>query len=283
MDFSDQIALGGPARGRAARRSGRSSARSTASCCSTSTRTPRSPRRRCCRGCSPGRTRDRPWHAVTAVGDPNQAIYGWRGASVSNILRFGRRLPERRPARRRPDVPAHGEPPLRPPHPRRRQPPRASRCTTPSARCSRSSPRRDDAGEVPVAGPRDATPTSWSGWPSEVRAAHDSDVDRAWREIGVLTRDNAHAADVFDALTAREIPVEIVGLKGLLRLPEVAEVVATLTCSTTSPPTPSCSPCSPARGGPIGPRDLRAARPPGAQRWPAPARSRAARARSTRS
>ena len=52
---------------------------------------------------------------------------------------------------------------------------------------------------------------------------------RRWREIGVLTRDNAHAADVFDALTAREIPVEIVGLKGLLRLPEVAEVVATLT------------------------------------------------------
>ena len=51
----------------------------------------------------------------------------------------------------------------------------------------------------------------------------------AWREIGVLTRDNAHAAEVFDALTRAEIPVEIVGLQGLLRLPEVAEVVATLT------------------------------------------------------
>ncbi len=49
-----------------------------------------------------------------------------------------------------------------------------------------------------------------------------------WSEVGVLTRDNNHAADVFDALTSREIPVEIVGLKGLMRLPEVSEVVSTL-------------------------------------------------------
>ena len=44
----------------------------------------------------------------------------------------------------------------------------------------------------------------------------------------MLTRDNAHAESVFDALTEAQVPVEIVGLSGLLRLPEVAEVVAIL-------------------------------------------------------
>ena len=36
----------------------------------------------------------------------------------------------------------------------------------------------------------------------------------SWSDIGVLTRDNAHAEDVFDALTAAGVPVEIVGLSG---------------------------------------------------------------------
>ena len=32
-------------------------------------------------------------HPVTAVGDPFQSIYGWRGASAGNIGRFARTFP----------------------------------------------------------------------------------------------------------------------------------------------------------------------------------------------
>jgi DNA helicase II / ATP-dependent DNA helicase PcrA len=169
-------------------------------------------------------------HAVTAVGDPNQAIYGWRGASVSNILEFGADFPS-----------VDG-----------------SRTTYPLV-VNRRSDRRilatanhlaaDLYASRPDLLPLEAKPGAREG---DVRAivheTYDDELDwlaervletharlaattdgPAWKEIGVLTRDNSHAAAVFDALTDREIPVEIVGLKGLLRLPEVAEVVAVLT------------------------------------------------------
>ena len=166
-------------------------------------------------------------HAVTAVGDPHQAIYGWRGASVSNILRFGEDFPS---PTGDDDVPTY------PLTVNRRSDTRvldaANALSRPLHDAFRQvqplEPGRDDAGEVQVA--VHETYADELVWLAErVHHAHDSDVDRGWREIGVLVRDNAHAADVFDALTSREIPVEIVGLKGLLRLPEVAEVLATLT------------------------------------------------------
>jgi len=163
-------------------------------------------------------------HAVTAVGDPNQAIYGWRGASVSNILRFSEDFPA-----------AVGDVATYPLTVNRRSDTRildlANRLAAPlldgfpqmrplDAGC-------DDPGEVQVVVHETyADELVWLA--QQVRERHQR-AEHGWREIGVLVRDNAHAADVFDALTAREIPVEIVGLKGLLRLPEVAEVLATLT------------------------------------------------------
>jgi DNA helicase-2/ATP-dependent DNA helicase PcrA len=167
-------------------------------------------------------------HAVSAVGDPNQAIYGWRGASVSNILRFGEDFPTGSGGT---DVPAY------PLSVNRRSDHRILDVANALARplyaqfgtAQELEAKPDsDPGTVRVAvHETDRDELTWL--PDQVLAAHRAMPEPAWREIGVLTRDNAHAALVFDALTAREIPVEIVGLQGLLRLPEVAEVVATLT------------------------------------------------------
>jgi DNA helicase-2/ATP-dependent DNA helicase PcrA len=166
-------------------------------------------------------------HPVTAVGDPNQAIYGWRGASVSNILNFAEQFPD-----------STGAPAAAYPLTVNR---RSDRRILATANHLATELYAGHPALLPLEAKPDAAPGSvrvavhetydeelaWLA--EEVIAAHRRMTEPAWKQIGVLTRDNAHAAAVFDALTAREIPVEIVGLKGLLRLPEVAEVVATLT------------------------------------------------------
>ncbi|HET6151344.1 MAG TPA: ATP-dependent DNA helicase [Marmoricola sp.] len=162
-------------------------------------------------------------HPVTAVGDPNQAIYGWRGASVSNILNFGRTFPHSDPGTAVPVLPLTVN---------RRSDRRILEVANklaqplyaalPQVRSLEPSQGAAE-GEVGV-GVFETHAEELSWLVDEVRAAHDG----LWSDIGVLTRDNTHAEEVFDALTAAGVPVEIVGLSGLLRLPEVAEVVAVL-------------------------------------------------------
>ncbi len=166
-------------------------------------------------------------HPVMAVGDPNQAIYGWRGASVSNILGFGHDFPR---ADGSTDAPAY------PLTVNRRSDARildlANRLAEPLydafPQAVRLQPKPGAApGEVrTLVHPTYDEELAWLA--TEVQATHRAMAEPAWREIGVLTRDNQHAADIFDALSRAEIPVEIVGLSGLLRLPEVSEVVSTL-------------------------------------------------------
>jgi DNA helicase-2/ATP-dependent DNA helicase PcrA len=161
-------------------------------------------------------------HAVTAVGDPNQAIYGWRGASVSNILHFADTFPA-----------SSGAVPTLPLTINRRSDRRilevANRLAEPlyekyAGQVARLDPQ-EDAPDGVVETLVFQTQADELTWLAEaVTGAH---TDR-WSDIGVLTRDNAHAAEVFDTLSEAGIPVEIVGLSGLIRLPEVAEVVAIL-------------------------------------------------------
>lgn len=166
--------------------------------------------------------------ALTAVGDPIQSIYGWRGASATNLPRFTTDFPH-----------ADGSPaPVLELRTSWRNPPRTLRVAN---AVSAEARRRSVA--VHALRPRPNAP------PGTVRCALLPDVvaEREWiadhldahyrraRAEGispptaaVLVRRNADAAPIADALRARGIPVEVVGLAGLLSVPEVAEVVAML-------------------------------------------------------
>ena len=236
-------------------------------------------------------------HPVMAVGDPNQAIYGWRGASVSNILNFADTFPA-----------ADGEPGRLPLTVNRRSDRRildvANRLAEPLLAAYGDKVARLRAAEIAGDGhveahvfERAVDELAWLAdrGPAGARRRH------AWAEIGVLSRDNAQAEEVYDALTGAGIPVEIVGLSGLVRLPEVAEVVATLTLlhdvtANSSMLTLLTGPAlvdrsaRPAPAGPAGRRDRRRTRSPRGRvdRRPAPPdrrrhrRLRAARAQRRR-
>jgi DNA helicase II / ATP-dependent DNA helicase PcrA len=170
-------------------------------------------------------------HPVTAVGDPCQAIYGWRGAAASNILEFAQHFPQ-------PD----GQP-------------AASYALTVNRRSGqqildaanelatgvRTDPALAAYGlDLDLVAPDETPPgrieaTAHATWPDEVDSICDRIADlhaagqvSSWRDIAVLCRRNTHVAAVYAALVERDIPAEIVGLGGLLDLPAVAEVVATL-------------------------------------------------------
>ncbi len=163
--------------------------------------------------------------ALTAVGDPIQSIYGWRGASATNLPRFTTDFP------RSDGTPAQTLE-LRTSW---RNPPSALHLANEVSAAAR---RRSVA--VRSLRPRpDAAPgTIRCALLSDVAAERDWVADHIahiYREApgavptaAVLVRRNADAAPMADALTARGVPVEVVGLAGLLAVPEVADVVATL-------------------------------------------------------
>ncbi|MDT0188505.1 UvrD-helicase domain-containing protein [Microbacterium sp. ARD31] len=192
-------------------------------------------------------------HPVMAVGDPNQAIYGWRGASVSNILNFADTFPA-----------ADGEPGRLPLTVNRRSDRRildvANRLAEPLLEAYGDKVARLRPAEIAADGhveahvfERAVDELSWLA--DEVTRVHDAGT--AWSDIGVLSRDNAQAEEVYDALTAAGVPVEIVGLSGLVRLPEVAEVVATLTLLHDVTANSSMLTLLTGPRWAIGPRDLR--------------------------
>ena len=181
-------------------------------------------------------------HPVTAVGDPCQSIYGWRGASAGNLRRFATDFPVRtgaqapvrllstsfRNAGRVLDAAAVLQVELR--------------AEAPDVPVLVAAPDRGDRGDVCCA--LLATMTDEAEWVANQAAAllglppGYAPDGRPWPDgravgvrpgdIAVLCRKRSQFVPVRRALEACGIPVEVVGLGGLLSIPEVQDVVATL-------------------------------------------------------
>ena len=168
---------------------------------------------------------------VTAVGDPVQAIYGWRGASAANLPRFATDFPKQEKGKR---IPASRFGLLT----SFRNPPEVLTLAN-----AVSGQLREAGLDVDELRPRDGAGTG------DVRVAllPDTEAEVAWLADGVaarwwhtvaetgqpptaavLVRRRADMADLAAALRARGLPVEVVGLGGLLDEPEIRDLVSAL-------------------------------------------------------
>ncbi|MFE7166558.1 UvrD-helicase domain-containing protein [Streptomyces sp. NPDC057616] len=192
-------------------------------------------------------------HPVTAVGDPCQAIYGWRGASVANLDDFPEHFahPDGRPAARQAlsenrrsggrllDLANGLAEPLRAMHA--------------GVEALRPAPGAERDGTVRCA--LLATHAEEIEWLAD-SVAHLVNTGKAPGEIAVLCRTATDFAEIQGALVARDVPVEVVGLSGLLHLPEIADLVAV--CEVLQDPGANASLVRLLTGPRwrIGPRDL---------------------------
>ncbi len=180
-------------------------------------------------------------HPVTAVGDPCQSIYGWRGASAGTLERFPRlfsraggedadhrslsvswrNAPQILEVANRvsEDLREGSTPPVL--HLRAATGYRP-RFDEPLVRCAYAVSYVDEADWV-----ADQVAAAWRAWEEapdhSLRERHGGTPTTA-----VLVRARSQIATLERALRQRGLPVEVVGLGGLLDTPEVRDVVSTL-------------------------------------------------------
>ena len=171
---------------------------------------------------------------VTAVGDPMQSIYGFRGATAANLTHFRTDFPtgtgqDATPARKRELTTSW------------RNPARVLDLANTVSRWSLDTAGTGSPASVsplvsrPGAGTGDVK-AAWFDtreeelvWLADELAAryHGRDTSRPF-SAAVLLRKNAEATPIHDLLFEREVPVEMSDGPGLLEVPEVADVYATL-------------------------------------------------------
>ncbi len=192
-------------------------------------------------------------HPVTAVGDPCQSIYGWRGASAGNMKRFADFFPPRpggAPTGAGAGAPVRAEVRLLSTSFRntgkvldvaaaiqsdlRQIAPEVPRLIAPPGRADRGvvtcALLETSAAEARWVAEQVATLLSLpAGLAPDGQPWPDGRADRVRpSDIAVLCRKRTQFSALRTALEADGIPVEVVGLGGLLTVPEVADIVATL-------------------------------------------------------
>jgi DNA helicase-2/ATP-dependent DNA helicase PcrA len=159
---------------------------------------------------------------VIAVGDEDQTIYEWRGASAENFELFQTHFPavDGGPAREEALTL------------NRRSAPAILEVANQIRR--RANPAAEDlVSDDPQA--HGEVITYWAGdavaeadWIArKFEALHDAGTP--WSEMAVLFRKNRDFAIVVDSMARHDIPVEVANLGGLLSVPEVADLRAWLT------------------------------------------------------
>lgn len=164
-------------------------------------------------------------YPVMAVGDPDQNIYAWRGASLRNLLAFPGdfRRADGTDAQRRPLAVnfRSGARILRLANaliesiPEARRP--KDKVLQPWA--------ENGEGEVAIFLETDQAAEA-ERIADEAARAHAAGTP--WREIAVLCRKKRLFDTMVEVFRDREVPVEVIGLGGLLKMPEVIDLVAVL-------------------------------------------------------
>ena len=161
---------------------------------------------------------------VTAVGDADQTIYEWRGASTTNFEQFPVHFPA-----------ADGTPAETLPLTENR---RSGSLILDAAHGVRSvlydsepfTPLRPvaNAATGSVGAEYFRTAVDEAEWIGEEIVRLNAEEGVAWRDIAVIFRKNGDMALIRDALQALDVPVEVGSLGGLLELPDVADLHAWL-------------------------------------------------------
>jgi DNA helicase II / ATP-dependent DNA helicase PcrA len=164
-------------------------------------------------------------HPVTTVGDPDQSIYAWRGASLSNLIDFPKKFPGA-DGRRAAKLPLYtnfrsgagilaAADTIIGPVPKNQRP-------NPE-KALRPHPKNGN-GKVTVVRHLDEwTEATWIA--EQVVGLHEKS-GAAWSDIAVLCRTSRLFQLLQSAFAEHGVPVEILGLAGLLKLPEIVEVLA---------------------------------------------------------